>query len=122
MDVGALRIEKRSEITGISTAQYRNGVRPSLEAKFLGKDCEAMPTPETYEEHSGITSAQLDEVLRSRHSDRVALDDLTVKNARLSLQIGNYTSHRILRSVGHVPLQQAREDGKCEGVRAWNAG
>ena len=52
----------------------------------------------------------------------VSLDDLTVKNTRLSLQIGNDTRHGFLRYMGHVPLQQAREDGKGEGVRAWNAG
>jgi len=89
-----------------------------LETKFLRDDCKAMPTPYPARQRSGVRVTQLGELLRPRHGDRFSPDDLTVKNTRLSLQIGNDTRHGFLRSMGHVPLQQAREDGKCEGVRA----
>jgi hypothetical protein len=76
-----------------------------------------VPSRDPRWECRGVAS-QLGELLHASLTGGVAVDDVSVKNARLGLEIGNHTSHRFLRSVGHVPLQQAREDGKCEDVRA----
>src|SRR5262245_49537136 len=59
---------------------------------------------------SGGVVAQLGEPLRTDHGSRFPVNDVPMKNTRLGLEIGNHTSHVFLRSMGHVPLQQARED------------
>ena len=40
--------------------------------------------------------------------------DLSMKNARLRLQIRDHTCHLVLTCLGHAPLQQAPRLAKCE--------
>jgi hypothetical protein len=116
--MGPLGIEQRPEVTRIGAAEHSDRVRPSLEPKFPCNHSEAVSAPYLRRDRSGVLAAQFLEALYPGYRQWFARADFSVKNARLSLEIENHTSHRFLRSMGRVPLQQACEDGKCEVVRA----
>ena len=104
MGIGAIWIQQRSEIGGISATQHTNCVWPSLEAQFSGDDSQTMPTLDKYRKLGGVAVPQLWQSPSSSHCVGFALLDLALKNASLSLQIRNHTSHEILRLPGRCPL------------------
>ena len=102
--IGAIWIQQRSEIGGISATQHTNCVWSSLEAQFSGDDSQTMPTLDKCRKLGGVAVPQLRQSPGARHCIGFALLDLAVKNASVGLQIRNHTSHEILRLPGRCPL------------------
>ena len=59
VSIGAIWIQQRSEIGGISATQHTNCVWPSLEAQFSGDDSQTMPTLDNGRKLGGVEVPQL---------------------------------------------------------------
>src|SRR6185436_1730838 len=104
MDLSSLRIEQGSEVDGIRATQNRNGVRPTLETQLSRNDRQAVPAPDGRTQRCRIAVPEFVQPPSAGYCLGFVPTDLSVKPTRVNLQIGNHTSHRILRLSGQVPL------------------